>query len=156
MQHLITTLQSAQAKLVADISMYDTMYTQNAQQYRELKMTVLAGKKALADFNANQLPALEAEAAASGDAMQAQVLKNFKSKLDRFAKRLDDLDRISVVTLHDRAADQNHPERGPDHRGQDRHHHLHHDSGVEESDGDRAGPVQPAQGSRPAEQGPTM
>lgn len=98
-QHLITTLQSAQAKLVADISMYDTMYTQNAQQYRELKMTVLAGKKALADFNANQLPALEAEAAASGDAMQAQVLKNFKSKLDRFAKRLDDLDRISVVTL---------------------------------------------------------
>lgn len=99
MQHLITTLQSAQAKLVADISMYDTMYTQNAQQYRELKMTVLAGKKALADFNANQPPALEAEAAASGDAMQAQVLKNFKSKLDRFAKRLDDLDRISVVTL---------------------------------------------------------
>lgn len=99
MQHLITTLQSAQAKLVADISMYDTMYTQNTQQYRELKMTVLAGKKALADFNANQLPALEAEAAASGDAMQAQVLKNFKSKLDRFAKRLDDLDRISVVTL---------------------------------------------------------
>lgn len=83
MQHLITTLQSAQAKLVADISMYDTMYTQNAQQYRELKMTVLAGKKALADFNANQLPAL----------------KDFKSKLDRFAKRLDDLDRISVVTL---------------------------------------------------------
>ena len=99
MQHLIATLQSAQAKLVADISMYDTMYTQNAQQYRELKMTVLAGKKALADFNANQLPALEAEAAASGDAMQAQVLKDFKSKLDRFAKRLDDLDRISVVTL---------------------------------------------------------
>lgn len=99
MQQLIATLQSTQAKLVADISMYDTMYTQNAQQYRELKMTVLAGKKALADFNANQLPALEAEAAASGDAMQAQVLKNFKSKLDRFAKRLDDLDRISVVTL---------------------------------------------------------
>ena len=29
----------------------------------------------------------------------AQVLKDFKSKLDRFAKRLDDLDRISVVTL---------------------------------------------------------
>ena len=97
MQHLITTLQSAQAKLVADISMYDTMYTQNAQQYRELKMTVLAGKKALADFN--DLKVGDEITAASGDAMQAQVLKNFKSKLDRFAKRLDDLDRISVVTL---------------------------------------------------------
>ncbi|WP_223849720.1 toxic anion resistance protein [Bifidobacterium vespertilionis] len=96
---IVAKLETAQARLVADISMYNTMYDQNAQQYRELKMTVLAGKKALADFNATQLPALEAEAAKSGDPMQAQVLKDFKSKLDRFAKRLDDLDRISVVTL---------------------------------------------------------
>ena len=35
----------------------------------------------------------------AADAMLAHVLKNFMSKLDRFAKRLDDLDRISVVTL---------------------------------------------------------
>lgn len=56
---IIVRLESAQAKLVADISMYDTMYTQNAQQYRELKMTVLAGKKALADFNANQRSVVE-------------------------------------------------------------------------------------------------
>lgn len=96
---IITKLERAQARLVADISMYDTMYAQNAQQYRELKITVLAGKKALADFRATQLPALEAEAAKSGDPMQAQLLKDFKSKLDRFEKRLDDLDRISVVTL---------------------------------------------------------
>ncbi|WP_243388730.1 toxic anion resistance protein [Bifidobacterium scaligerum] len=96
---IIVRLEAAQAKLVADISMYNTMYQQNAQQYRELKITVLAGKKALADFRATQLPALEAEADRSGDPMQAQVLKDFKSKLDRFEKRLDDLDRISVVTL---------------------------------------------------------
>ena len=97
MQHLITTLQSAQAKLVADISMYDTMYTQNAQQYRELKMTVLAGKKALADFNANQLPALEAEAAASGDAMQAQVLKNFIQNADQTI--VDKIDTTISTTI---------------------------------------------------------
>ncbi|KFI52353.1 toxic anion resistance protein [Bifidobacterium callitrichos] len=96
---IITKLEAAQARLVADISMYNTMYEQNAQQYRELKITVLAGKKALTDFRAQQLPALEAQAEQSGDPMQAQILKDFKSKLDRFEKRLDDLDRISVVTL---------------------------------------------------------
>ena len=96
---IITKLEAAQSRLVADISMYNTMYEQNAQQYRQLKITVLAGKKALTDFRATQLPALEAEAAKSGDPMQAQLLKDFKSKLDRFEKRLDDLDRISVVTL---------------------------------------------------------
>ncbi|KAA8818981.1 hypothetical protein CSQ85_07165 [Bifidobacterium rousetti] len=96
---IITKLEAAQARLVADISMYNTMYEQNAQQYRELKITVLAGKKALTDFRAQQLPALEAQAEQSGDPMQAQILKDFKSKLDRFEKRLDDLDRIGVVTL---------------------------------------------------------
>ncbi|WP_240541325.1 toxic anion resistance protein [Bifidobacterium santillanense] len=96
---IITKLEAAQSRLVADISMYNTMYEQNAQQYRELKITVLAGKKALADFRAQQLPGLEAQAEQSGDPMQAQILKDFKSKLDRFEKRLDDLDRIGVVTL---------------------------------------------------------
>lgn len=153
MQQLIATLQSAQAKLVADISMYDTMYTQNAQQYRELKMTVLAGKKALADFNANQAASAggrgrrqwRRHAGASAEELQVQARPFCQAtRRPRPHQR---------GYLADRAADQNHPERGPDHRGQDRHHHLHHDSGVEESDGDRAGPVQPAQGSRPAEQG---
>ena len=96
---IVAKLETAQARLVADISMYNTMYDQNAQQYRDLKLTVLAGKKALTDFRAQQLPALEAQAEQSGDPMQAQILKDFKSKLDRFEKRLDDLDRIGVVTL---------------------------------------------------------
>lgn len=42
---IVTKLEKAQAKLVADIAMYNTMYDQNAQQYRSLKLTVLAGKK---------------------------------------------------------------------------------------------------------------
>ncbi|WP_243388768.1 toxic anion resistance protein [Bifidobacterium simiarum] len=96
---IVGRLERSQTQLVSDISLFNTMYDRNAEQYRELKITVLAGKKALDDFNANQLPKLEAEAQASGDPMQAQVLSDFKSKLERFAKRLDDLDRVSVICL---------------------------------------------------------
>ncbi|RSX51736.1 TelA-like protein associated with cryptic tellurite resistance [Bifidobacterium goeldii] len=96
---IVGKLEAQQTRLVSDIALYDTMYQQNAEQYKQLKMYVLAGKSALHDFRANQLPKLEAEAAASSDPMQAQVLTDFKSKLDRFAKRLDDLDRVSVVAL---------------------------------------------------------
>ena len=96
---IVGKLETQQTRLVSDISLYDTMYQQNAEQYRQLKLYVLAGKKALRDFEANQLPKLEAEAKASNDPMQAQILTDFKSKLDRFAKRLDDLDRVSVVSL---------------------------------------------------------
>lgn len=96
---IVSQLEGAQTQLVADIAMFNTMYERNAEQYRNLKITVLAGKKALTEFNANQLPRLQAEAQASGDPMQAQILSDFKSKLERFGKRLDDLDRVSVVCL---------------------------------------------------------
>lgn len=96
---IVGKLEAQQTRLVSDISLYDTMYQQNAEQYKQLKMYVLAGKSALHEFRTTQLPKLEAEAAASSDPMQAQVLTDFKSKLDRFAKRLDDLDRVSVVAL---------------------------------------------------------
>ncbi|MBW3089057.1 toxic anion resistance protein [Bifidobacterium sp. 82T24] len=96
---IVSKLESSQSQLISDISMFNTMYERNAEQYRDLKITVLAGKKALADFNANQLPKLEQEAAAAQDPMQAQILSDFKAKLERFAKRLDDLDRVSVICL---------------------------------------------------------
>ena len=96
---VVERLERAQAQMVADIALYDTMYDRNVEQYRALKVYVEAGRRALARFDTEQMPALEAEAARSGDAMSSQVLKDFKDKLDRFAKRLDDLDRVSVVAL---------------------------------------------------------
>lgn len=96
---IVEKLERAQAQMVADIAMFDTMYNRNVEQYRTLKISVAAGRQALAAFRAEQLPGLEAEARESGDAMDAQVLKDFKDKLERFDKRLDDLDRVSVVAL---------------------------------------------------------
>ena len=96
---IVNRLLKSQAQMQADIAMYDVMYDQNYAQYKALKIYVAAGKKTLEDFEKTQLPQLEASVAASHDPMQAQVLKDFKDKLDRFAKRLDDLDRISVIAL---------------------------------------------------------
>ena len=96
---IVEKLQRAQAQMVKDIALYDVMYDRNVEQYRQLKIYVTAGKKALADFHRDTLPSLEAEVKASSDPMAAQVLKDFKDKLERFAKRLDDLDRVSVVSL---------------------------------------------------------
>lgn len=92
-------LEEQQSKMISDISMFEQLYAANAETYRNLKTTVLAGKKALADFRANQLPQLEAEAANNPDPMAGQTLKDFKDKLNRFEKHLDDLDRVSIVSL---------------------------------------------------------
>ena len=96
---IVGQLEGARAQMIGDIALYDELYDQSVAQYKQLKIHVAAGAQALADFRTTQLPALEAEAAASSDPMAGQVLKDFKSKLDRFEKHLDDLDRISVVAL---------------------------------------------------------
>jgi uncharacterized protein YaaN involved in tellurite resistance len=96
---IVGQLQGARTQMIADIALYDQLYDQSVAQYKQLKVYVAAGAKALADFRATQLPELEAQAAASRDPMAGQVLKDFKSKLDRFEKHLDDLDRISLVAL---------------------------------------------------------
>lgn len=96
---IVGQLESSRAQMINDIALYDQLYDQSVAQYKQLKIYVAAGAQALADFRADQLPALEAQAAASSDPMAGQVLKDFKSKLDRFEKHLDDLGRISLVAL---------------------------------------------------------
>ena len=96
---IVGKLERNQAQMVSDIAMYDKMYDQAVTEYRQLKIYVAAGRQALVDFRRDQLPQLEAQAAASTDPMASQVLKDFKDKLDRFDKHLDDLDRVSVVAL---------------------------------------------------------
>lgn len=99
MDEIVAKLEKAKSQMVKDIAMYDRMYAENLAQYKQLKIYVAAGKKALKDFYANQMPALEQQVQASNDPMAAQTLKDFKDKLERFAKRLDDLDRVSVICL---------------------------------------------------------
>lgn len=99
MDEIVAKLEKSKAQMVKDIAMYDRMYAENLVQYKQLKIYVAAGKKALKDFYANQMPALEQQVQASNDPMAAQTLKDFKDKLERFAKRLDDLDRVSVICL---------------------------------------------------------
>lgn len=96
---IVARLEACQARMVSDIAMYDTLYAKDVAQYRQLKIDVAAGRKALAAFRSEQLPQLEEQARQSSDPMEAQVLKDFKDKLERFDKRLDDLDRVSVVSL---------------------------------------------------------
>jgi uncharacterized protein YaaN involved in tellurite resistance len=96
---IVAQLERNQSQMMADIAMYDKLYDRSVAQCKQLKIYVAAGQQALADFRATQLPRLEQEAAASQDPMAGQVLKDFKSKLDRFEKHLDDLDRVSMVAL---------------------------------------------------------
>ena len=92
-------LKTHQVQLMKDVAMLDKMYEANLTYYKELTMYILAGKQKLADVRANDLPALEAQAKASGLPEDAQRAKDLMDQCDRFEKKLYDLELTRQISI---------------------------------------------------------
>ena len=92
----VETIQSAlekhQVQLLKDIAMLDKMYDLNMAYFKELSMYILAGKKKLADFRANELQQAMDKAKASGQPEDAQKARDLADQCERFEKKLYDLE----------------------------------------------------------------
>ncbi len=93
------SLEDHQVQLIKDIAVLDKMYELNLAYYKELTMYILAGKKRLQEVRANELAELNAKAAASGLAEDAQAARDLDEKCERFEKRLYDLELTRTVAL---------------------------------------------------------
>lgn len=96
---IIEKLDIDKARLVQDNATLESLYATNRELYQELKIYSCAGKQAIERFRAKQLPELECQAQQSGDPLHAQQLSDLRSRLERFDKRLADLETIGVVSL---------------------------------------------------------
>ncbi len=93
------SLEDHQVQLIKDIAVLDKMYELNLAYYKELTMYILAGKKRLQEVRSGELAELNAKAAASGLAEDAQAAKDLDDKCERFEKRLYDLELTRTVAL---------------------------------------------------------
>lgn len=82
-----------------DISTLDQMYDLNKNYYKEVSMYILAGKKKLADIKNKELPALSEKARLSGLQEDAQNLNDLNNQIDRFEKKLHDLDLSRMISI---------------------------------------------------------
>ena len=96
---IATGLENHQVQLLKDISMFNHLYDMNNQYFRELTMYIVAGEKKLAEVRTTTLQALKEQAAASGDAMDAQRANDLAANCDRFEKKLHDLKLTRQVAL---------------------------------------------------------
>lgn len=96
---IVDTLESHQVILMKDIDMLDKMYEINLAYYKELTMYILAGRKKLADVQANDLPALLEKANRTGLPEDAQAVKDLQSQCDRFEKKLHDLELTRMISM---------------------------------------------------------
>ncbi len=92
-------LKTHQVQLMKDVAMLDKMYDANLAYYKELTMYILAGKQKLADVRANDLPALEAQAQASGLPEDAQRAKDLLDQCNRFEKKIYDLELTRQISI---------------------------------------------------------
>ena len=92
-------LEQHQVTLMKDVAMFDQMYELNLKYYKELTMYILAGKKKLADVQANELPVLKAKAEQSGSQEDAQRYNDMIQMCDRFEKKLHDLELTRMISV---------------------------------------------------------
>ena len=92
-------LEKHQITLMKDIDMLDKMYDLNLVYFKELTMYILAGKQKIQEAKTNELPALEQKAQASGLAEDAQAAKDYASMIERFEKKIYDLELTRTIAL---------------------------------------------------------
>ena len=92
-------LEQNQVTLLKDVAMFDQMYELNLKYYKELTMYILAGKRKLADVQANELPALKAKVEQTGAQEDAQAYNDLVQMCDRFEKKLHDLELTRMISV---------------------------------------------------------
>lgn len=92
-------LEDHQIVLLKDIALLDGLYDKNLVNFKELTMYILAGNKRLEEIKANDLPKLREKAQASGLPEDAQAANDLANAIDRFEKKLHDLELTRVISI---------------------------------------------------------
>lgn len=92
-------LEESMYALLKDVQVLEQLYNLNRSFHDELSTAIAAGEKRLAEARTRELPALQEQARASGSAMDAQKVRDFADRLDRFDRRLHDLRLSRTITV---------------------------------------------------------
>lgn len=96
---MVEVLEGHQIQLLKDTAMLDKMYEINKNYFKELNMYILAGKQKLEKVRNQELPALMDKATKSGLAEDAQEVNDTKALVDRFEKKIHDLELTKTISL---------------------------------------------------------
>lgn len=96
---MVEVLEGHQVQLMKDTAMLDKMYEINKNYFKELNMYILAGKDKIEQVKNIELPALIAKAQRSGLQEDAQEVNDMKVMVDRFEKKIHDLELTKTISL---------------------------------------------------------
>lgn len=92
-------LEQARMAMLKDITVFDGLFEKNLEYFRDLQVYIVAGEEKLAELRDQTIPALRTEAQAKGDAMSAQVVRDFEDTVNRFEKKVHDLKLSKTIAI---------------------------------------------------------
>ena len=104
---IVDKLDEAMIGLLRDIETLEMLYEHNARFHAELTAYIEAGKRKLEEARTVELPRLKAQADASGDLMEAQQVRDLSEQINRFERRLHDLQLSRTITVQIRIIQSN-------------------------------------------------
>ena len=96
---IVKILENHQITLMKDIAILDQLYEKNLLNFKELTMYILAGYKRLDEIKKNDLPAALKKAEESGLPEDAQAANDLSEAINRFEKKLHDLELTRMVSI---------------------------------------------------------
>ena len=92
-------LEQSKMTMMKDIALFDKLYEQNVQYFKNLQLYIQAGEEKLTELRTVTLPKLKADAAQSNNPMAGQVVSDFESHVDRFEKKIHDLKISKTIAI---------------------------------------------------------
>lgn len=96
---VVKVMENHQVTLLKDIAMLDEMYESNLKYFKELTLYIIAGKEKLEIARNEELPKLLAKAEETGLPEDAQAAKDYASLVDRFEKKIYDLELTRNISM---------------------------------------------------------
>ncbi len=96
---IANALVEHQNTLTKDVVMLDKMYDSNLTYFKELTMYIMAGKQKLEEEKNTTLVELREKAEQTGLAEDAQAANDFDQKIDRFEKKIMDLELTRAISV---------------------------------------------------------
>lgn len=96
---IVKILENHQVTLLKDISLLDQLYEKNLINQKELTMYILAGYQKLDEVKNNDLKQAVEKAKQTGDPEDAQKANDLSNAVNRFEKKLHDLELTRIVSI---------------------------------------------------------
>lgn len=94
-----TDLERHKTTLLTDITKLDKLYDVNLEYFRALEVYIAAGRAKLKELDETIIPALTKSVEASNDVVEAQNLRDLRSRRDDLERRVHDLLLTRQVTM---------------------------------------------------------